>query len=202
MGSFSLPPAIRDASAFGSALGRSAILVEAGRSLLMASVESGSIRGYESALHYFEEFLSSTSLSLGLASVPAVRPSLALRALISHVGVVTAFIAFCSIRGLSPATVSSYIDGLKFFSTDFDGVASIPNPEVVTRLLTGLAKSGKRPLPRKSGIPCTLLRRIITSLPSVHGLTQYDVTLYSTCFIVCYFGAFRVYRSFFFLLTR
>ena len=133
---------------------------------------------------------------------PGSPPFSALRALISHVGVVTAFISFCSIRGLSPATVSSYIDGLKFFSTDFDGVVSIPNPEVVTRLLTGLAKSGKRPLPRKSGIPCTLLRRIITSLPSVHDLTQYDVTLYSTCFIVCYFGAFRVYRSFFFLLTR
>ena len=107
----------------------------------MASVESGSIRVYESALRYFEDFLSSTSLSLGLISVPAARPSLALRALISHVGVVTAFISFCSIRGLSPATVSSYIDGLKFFSTDFDGVASIPNLEVVTRLLTGLANA-------------------------------------------------------------
>ena len=192
MGLLPLPPAIRDASAFASALGRSAILVEASRSLITASVESGSTRVYESALRCFEEFLSSTSLSLGLTFVPAARPSLAVRALISQLGVVTAFIAFCSLRGLSSATVSSYIDGLKFFSTDFDGVASIPNPEVVTRLLTGLAKSGKRPLPRKSGISCSLLRRIITSLPSVHGLTQYDVTLYSTCFIVCYFGAFRV----------
>ena len=107
-------------------------------------------------------------------------------------GVVTAFISFCSIRELSPATVSSYIDGLRFFSTDLDGVASIPNLEVVSRLLTGLAKSGKRPLPRKSGIPCALLRRIIASLPSVPGLSAYDVTLYTTCFIVCYFGAFRV----------
>jgi len=192
VGSFSLPPAIRHASAFASALGRSVVLVDAGKSLLTASVESGSIRVYESALRYFEEFLSSTSLSLGLTSIPAARPAPALRTLISTDGVITAFISFCSIRGLSPATVSSYIDGLRFFSTDLDGVASIPNLEVVTRLLTGLAKSGKRPLPRKSGIPCTLLRRIIASLPSVHGLTPYDVTLFSTCFVVCYFGAFRV----------
>ncbi len=178
--------------AFASALRRSVVLVGAGNTLLTDSIEIGSLRVYESALRCFEEFLSSTSLSLGLISIPAARPAPALRALISAVGVITAFISFCSIRGMSSITVSSYIDGLRFFSTDLDGVASIPNLEVVSRLLTGLAKSGKRPLPRKFGIPCALLRRIIASLPSVHGFTRYDVTLYSTCFIVCYFGAFRV----------
>lgn len=192
MGSLPLSPAICHASAFALALRRSAVLIDAGKSLLRQSVESGSIRVYESALRCFEDFLSSSSLSLGLSSVPAARPAPALRMLIEIDGVVTAFISFCSIRELSPATVSSYIDGLRFFSTDLDGVASIPNLEVVSRLLTGLAKSGKRPLPRKAGIPCALLRRIIASLPSVPGLSAYDVTLYSTCFIVCYFGAFRV----------
>ena len=160
--------------------------------MLTASIEAGSLRVYESALRFFEDFLSSTSLSLGLAVVPKARPASVLRLLISRDGVIPAFISFCAVQGLSSSTVSSYLDGIRFMAIDLEGAASIPNPEVMTRMLVGLSKSGKRPLPRKSGIPCALLRRMITALPSIQGISSYDVTLFGACFIVCYFGAFRV----------
>ena len=177
---------------FASALRRSALFVEEGNVLLSKSIEQGSARAYSSALRCFEEFLTSTSFSLGVVDIPATRPAALLRPLISSQGVIPSFIVFCSEKGLAASTVSAYVEGLRFFATDFGGSPTIPDLGLASRLISGLAKSGKRPLPRKTGISVTLLRQIVAVLPNLLELTEYDVTLYKACFVVAYFGAFRV----------
>ena len=67
----------------------------------------------------------------------------------------------------------------------------IPGGPVISRLLEGLAKLGKRPDPRKLGINSALVRRMVAEL-RLMDLSSYERRLWSALFIVAYFGCFRV----------
>ena len=61
-----------------------------------------------------------------------------------------------------------------FFATRLDGAPVIPGGLVISRLLEGLAKLGKRPDLRKLGINSALVRRMVAELCSM-GLRPISV---------------------------
>ena len=70
----------------------------------------------------------------------------------------------------------------------------IPGGLVISRLLEGLAKLGKRPDPRKLGINSALVRRVVAELGSM-GLPPYERRLWRALFCVAYFGCFAFRNS-------
>ncbi len=103
---------------------------------------------------------------------------------------IESFICFCFQQNLCAKSTGGYIDGLKYFSTDLDGVPFFPREPIISRLLTGFQKMGKRPGPPALGIDVILLRRIMTHVESMH--LGADTALWKCMFSIAFFGAFRV----------
>jgi len=154
---------------------------------LQGSVERGSLKTYTSGLNKFVEFLSKTKIDV---PPPPCSTSAQLRYFISLPGVIESFICFCFQQNLCAKSTGGYIDGLKYFSTDLDGVPFFPREPIISRLLTGFQKMGKRPGPPALGIDVILLRRIMTHVESMH--LGADTALWKCMFSIAFFGAFRV----------
>ena len=154
---------------------------------MAGAIEKGTLKNYRSGLKKFSDFLSSSDLSI---VAPSCSSSSDLRMLISQAGVIEAFICFCFQNNLSRGTTGNYIDALKHFATDLDGVPYFPREEVISRLLDGFQKLGKRPSPPKLGIDVILLRRLILHVDSMD--VGPDKALWKAMFAVAFFGCFRV----------
>ncbi len=154
---------------------------------MQRSVERGSLKTYTSGLNKFVEFLSKTKIDV---PPPPCSTSAQLRYFISLPGVIESFICFCFQQNLCAKSTGGYIDGLKYFSTDLDGVPFFPREPIISRLLTGFQKMGKRPGPPALGIDVILLRRIMTHVESMH--LGADTALWKCMFSIAFFGAFRV----------
>ncbi len=154
---------------------------------MQGSVERGSLKTYTSGLNKFVEFLSKTKIDV---PPPPCSTSAQLRYFISLPGVIESFICFCFQQNLCAKSTGGYIDGLKYFSTDLDGVPFFPREPIISRLLTGFQKMGKRPGPPALGIDVILLRRIMTHVESMH--LGADTALWKCMFSIAFFGAFRV----------
>ena len=103
---------------------------------------------------------------------------------------IESFICFCFQKKLCAKSTGGYIDGLKYFSTNLEGIPFFPREPVISRLLTGFQKLGKRPGPPALGIDVLLLRRIITHVDSMH--LGSDTALWKCMFSIAFFEAFRV----------
>lgn len=123
--------------------------------------------------------------------IPECKSSRELHALISTRGIIEGFVSFCALEYLSSKTTSVYIDGLKFYAVGLGGAPIIPGHLVVSRMLEGLAKLGKRPSPKKLGIQSDLVRRMVAEL-LLMNLSLFEVSLYTVLFSIAYFGCFRV----------
>ena len=115
-----------------------------------------------------------------------------LRLLIEQKGVLEGFICFCSGKGLVSKTISGYMDGLKHFASDLDGVPQIAGAAVLARMLVGQVKLGKRPNPRKIGITVDLLREMVVEVECMDELRPVGKALLKAIFVIAYFGAFRI----------
>ena len=91
--------------------------------------------------------------------------------------------SFCALSGLSSKATSGYIDGLKFYAVGLGGIATIPGFLVISRMLDGLAKLGKRPSPKKLGIESDLVRRMVAEL-RLMDLSVYDLCLFTVLFSI------------------
>ena len=154
---------------------------------MQGSVERGSLKTYTSGLRKFVEFLSKTKIDV---PPPPCSTSAQLRYFISLPGVIESFICFCFQQNLCAKSTGGYIDGLKYFSTDLEGIPFFPREPIISRLLTGFQKMGKRPGPPALGIDVILLRRIMTHVESMH--LGADTALWKCMFSIAFFGAFRV----------
>ena len=155
--------------------------------MLHGSIGRGTLRNYTSGLKKFIEFLSKTKIDV---PAPLCSTSAQLRFFISLPGVIESFICFCFQQNLCAKSTGGYIDGLKYFSTDLEGIPFFPHEPVISRLLTGFQKMGKRPGPPSLGIDVLLLRRIITHVDSMD--LGADTALWKCMFSIAFFGAFRV----------
>ena len=158
--------------------------------MIHGSVELSTARNYRSGLRKFECYLAEVSERLSVLP-PKCQSAHELHTLISTRGIVEGFVSFCALGGLSSKATSGYIDGLKFYAVGLGGVAIIPGFLVISRMLDGLAKLGKRPSPKKLGIQSDLVRRMVAEL-RLMDLSVYDLCLFTVLFSIAYFGCFRV----------
>ena len=112
--------------------------------------------------------------------------------MIQQKGVLEGFVCYCSSKGLASKSISGYMDGLKHFASDLEDVPQIPGLAVISRMLTGQVKLGKRPSPRKIGITVDLLREMVVEVECMEELCPVGKALLKAIFVIAYFGAFRI----------
>lgn len=106
-----------------------------------------------------------------------------------HLQSLVQFVAYLSAKGLSYATVRSYLAGLSYF-TKIQGFQDPTDQFLVSKLLQGLKRTNHI---HDSRLPITkhLLQRIITILPSVCK-ENYESSLFSSAFSIAFYGLLRV----------
>ncbi len=154
---------------------------------MSGSIENSTRRGYMSGLRKFHAFISQTDVGV---TAPPCGTSSELRALICQVGVIESFICFCFKDNLAKETTDLYIDALRFFATDLNGVPFFEHEPVIRRLMDGYQKLGKASAPPALGIDAILLRSLVQHVDTMN-LGQ-DSRLWKAMFIVAFFGCFRV----------
>lgn len=104
-------------------------------------------------------------------------------------GVVIDFIAFMSLKGMSPSTARCYISGIAFACK----VKDLSDPTgnfIISKMLNGFKKMHRR-VDTRLPITHELLERILRTLPTV-CYTSYEAELFSAVFSLAFFGFFRV----------
>lgn len=142
--------------------------------LLSASVAVNTASTYRNAVSSFNQFRSQYGL-------PASFPSRA-----DHI---VLFISFCFEKGLSPATIKTYISGLSFYhklNNWFDPAELF----VVKKLLEGCHRSGKR-VDNRAPVTPQMLQVICTALRSF-CYNEYETIMFRAAYLVAYFGLLRV----------
>ena len=99
------------------------------------------------------------------------------------------FIAFISLRELSPSTARSYISGISYHC-QINGFQDPTVNFVISKMLNGYQKLYKR-VDARLPITHELLKRIVVILQIICYST-YEAYLFSATFCLAYFGFFRV----------
>ena len=134
-----------------------------------------------SGLRKFHAFISQTEVGV---LAPPCRTSSELRALICQAGVIESFICFCFNENLAVGTTSNYIDALRFFATDLQGIPFFPHEPVIHRLMEGYQKMGKAGEPPTPGIDAILLRSLVQHVDTMN--LGHDSHLWKAMFIVAF----------------
>lgn len=99
------------------------------------------------------------------------------------------FIAWLSLQGKSPATISSYVAGIAFWHK----TRLLPNPaanDLISRLLRGVRR-GRAVQDKRRPITGDIMGKLLRVLPSVKAST-YENALFKAAFCLAFYGFLRL----------
>ena len=142
--------------------------------LLAVAITPNSQKTYSSGWNAFCEFLVE---SFGVCTIPA--SALHIRQ----------FVAWLSLRGLSPNSIATYVAGVGYHHK-LMGYLDPTKDFVVSKLLTGCRRDRHAPDSRQP-ITVPVLRLILQAVPRVCS-SQYEAVLFRSVFLCAFFGFMRV----------
>lgn len=141
--------------------------------LLSASLSANTVKSYNIAIAKYSDFCKEHAIPLDWPTLPLV----------------INFIAWLSISGYKHATVSSYISGLAFY-LKLNGKFDVTSAFIVRKMLKGLQKDHHSKDVR-APVTIDMLKVFPVALQSVAS-SDYEALLFSTAFVVMFFGFLRV----------
>jgi len=129
---------------------------------------------YQQAMRTFNCFLHCLGYAVGAAATPSQ---------------LSEFIAWLSLQNKATATISSYVAGIAFWHK----MQSLPDPtdNFVYRKLLSALRRNQSVGDQRQPISGVILQRLVGVLPSV-TVSNYECTLFTTAFILAYFGLLRL----------
>lgn len=144
------------------------------RQLLLTGIACNSTSTYNTPLSAFGKFRSFYGLPKQLP-IPVQQ--------------IILFMSFCFEKGLSTKSISTYIAGINYYHK-LCGFYDLSNVFLIRKLLEGCHRS-RISLDNRAPITMPVLVAICNSLPKV-CYDNYEVKLFSSIFILAYFGLFRI----------
>lgn len=99
------------------------------------------------------------------------------------------FLSFCFEKGLSPKSITTYLAGINYYHK-LNGFYDIKEVFIIRKLLEGCHRS-RISLDNRAPITLSVLVNICNSLPMV-CYDNFEVKLFTSIFVLAYFGLFRV----------
>ena len=100
------------------------------------------------------------------------------------------FIAYLSLKSISPSTISAYISGISY-AHKIRGLGDRTHSFIITKMLEGLRRRSPAKLDLRTPVSISLLQKIISALPSV-WFSHFEACLFSSVFSLSFFALLRV----------